>query len=112
MSTGGIDQHLAAATAALRGSATDHNPAELRRRVELAEHQGWMCAWCEQPLLSSDIGSGQTDVDHVIPIIRGGPRRQWNRELLHSKCKPGEGQTNDRAGVGAGSRAHHHGGTA
>ena len=86
------------ATAALRGIPTDHSPAELRRRVELAHQQDWTCTWCGQPLLPADIGAGRTQVDHVIPLIRGGPREPWNRELLHSNCNGSKGRRmTDRA---------------
>jgi 5-methylcytosine-specific restriction endonuclease McrA len=86
-----IDLWVGEATAALRGMATDHGPTELRRRVELAQLQDWTCTWCEKPLLPADIGVGQTQVDHVIPIIRGGPREPWNSELLHSRCNGSKG---------------------
>jgi hypothetical protein len=86
-----IDMWIAEATAAIRGLATDHGSVEVRRRVELAQQQDWRCIWCEQPLLPADIGAGRTQVDHVIPIIRGGPREPWNLELLHSKCNGSKG---------------------
>lgn len=94
MSVVTIDRHLALANAAaaLRGLATDHSVGELRRRVELAESQKWTCTWCRLPLHPSDIGAGYTDMDHVIPLIRGGPRANWNRELLHSKCNRAKGK--------------------
>jgi hypothetical protein len=81
-----IDRCLAEAAAALRGDGSDHNPAELRRRVELAHQQDWTCTWCEKPLLPQDIGAGRTQVDHVIPVRRGGPHAPWNKELLHGGC--------------------------
>jgi hypothetical protein len=45
-------------------------------------------------------------VDHVIPIIRGGPREAWNLELLHSKCNGSKG---DRMTAGAWALARVHG---
>src|ERR1700722_11408637 len=84
MSVVTIDQHLATAVAALRGLTTDHSLDELRRRVGLAEGQEWTCTWCGGLLRPSAIGAGHTDVDHVIPLSRGGPRAGWDRELLHS----------------------------
>jgi hypothetical protein len=86
-----VDIWIAEATVALRGIATDHGSVELRRRVELAQQQDWTCTWCEQTLFPADIGAGRTQVDHVIPIIRGGPREPWNLELLHSKCNGSKG---------------------
>lgn len=75
----------------LRGDGWDHSPAELRRRVELAEQQDWTCSWCGRPLLPEDIGTGRTQVDHVIPVRRGGPHTSWNKELLHSGCNASKG---------------------
>ena len=100
-----IDLWIAEATAALRGLATDHGFVELRR-VELAQQQDWACTWCEQPLFPADIGAGRTQVDHVIPIIRGGPREPWNLELLHSKCNGSKG---DRMTARAWALAKAHG---
>jgi HNH endonuclease len=87
-----VDQYVSEAAAALRGLATDHSPAELRRRIELAQRQEWTCTWCGQPLRPADIGGGRTQVDHVIPLIRGGPHASWNTELLHSGCNGAKGQ--------------------
>jgi hypothetical protein len=86
-----IDMWIAEATAALRGLATDNGFVEPRHRVELAQQQDGTCTWCEQQLSPADIGAGRTQVDHVIPIIRGGPREPWNLELLHSKCNGSKG---------------------
>jgi HNH endonuclease len=86
-----VDLYASEAAAALRGLATDHSPAELRRRVELAQQQNWACTWCGKQLFPAEIGTGQTQVDHVIPLIRGGPHARWNRELLHSKCNGAKG---------------------
>jgi hypothetical protein len=86
-----IDVQVGEAVAALRGHATDHSIVELRRRVELARCQEWTCTWCRERLIPADIGASQTQVDHVIPIIRGGPREPWNTELLHSRCNGSKG---------------------
>jgi hypothetical protein len=86
-----IDLYVAEATAALRGTGWEHNPAELRRRVELGHQQDWTCTWCGKPLFPEDIGAGRTQLDHVIPAIRGGPHASWNRELLHNGCNASKG---------------------
>jgi hypothetical protein len=86
-----IDRYVADATAALCGIGWEHSPAELRRRVELAQQQDWTCTWCEQPLTPEDIGASRTQLDHVIPAIRGGPHASWNKELLHSACNASKG---------------------
>lgn len=39
----------------------------------------------------ADIGAGQTQVDHVIPLIHGGPGAPWNTELLHGSCNGSKG---------------------
>jgi hypothetical protein len=81
-----VEARVVEAVAALPGLGTDHSIAELRRRVELARRQDWSCTWCGEPLLPADIGAGRTQVDHVIPLIRGGPRAPWNTQLLHVSC--------------------------
>jgi hypothetical protein len=81
------------AVAALRDLPTDHSLAQLRRRVELARRQDWTCTWCGERLLPAEIGAGQTQVDHLIPLIRGGPRQSWNTELLHGRCNGSKGRT-------------------
>jgi 5-methylcytosine-specific restriction endonuclease McrA len=54
-----------------------------RRRERLATAQGGICPWCDLPLPEDLAG---TEVDHIIPRIRGGPDEPWNRQLLHFKC--------------------------
>lgn len=82
---------VAEAVAALPGLGADHTVAELRRRVEIARRQDWTCTWCGEPLFAADIGAGRTQLDHVIPVIRGGPRAPWNTELLHATCNGSKG---------------------
>jgi hypothetical protein len=86
-----VEARVAEAFAALPGLGADHTVAELRRRVELARRQDWTCTWCGEPLLTADIGAGRTQLDHVIPLIRGGPRAPWNTELLHASCNGSKG---------------------
>jgi hypothetical protein len=54
-----------------------------RRRERLARAQDGICPWCGLPLPEDLTG---TEVDHIIPRIRGGPDEPWNRQLLHFKC--------------------------
>lgn len=82
---------VAETLAALPGPGAGHSAAELRRRVGLAQSQGWTCTWCGRPLLPADVGAGRTQVDHVIPLVRGGPRAPWNTELLHAGCNGSKG---------------------
>ena len=86
-----VEARVAEALAALPGPGAGHSVAELRRRVGLAESQGWTCTWCVRPLLPADVGAGRTQVDHVIPLVRGGPRAPWNTELLHAGCNGSKG---------------------
>lgn len=86
-----VEARVAEAVAALPGLDADHSMAELRRRVELARRQDWTCTWCGDSVLPADIGAGRTQVDHVIPLIRGGPRALWNTELLHGSCNGSKG---------------------
>jgi hypothetical protein len=88
-----VEAYVAEAVAALRGHATDHSIEELQRRVEIADRQDWTCTWCGQPFSPADVGAGQTQIDHVIPFNRGGPRKPWNTELLHSGCNGSKGPT-------------------
>ena len=44
------------------------------------------CPACGKPLLPQHIGAGRTHKDHVIPVFVGGPRLDWNVELLHDTC--------------------------
>lgn len=57
--------------------------ASARRRTKLATAQAWACTWCSTSL-SADLS--RTQVDHVIPVSRGGPDEQWNLQLLHDSC--------------------------
>lgn len=57
--------------------------ATLRRRARLAKAQGGMCPACELPL-PEDLS--ETEIDHIIPRVRGGPEDAWNKRLVHFKC--------------------------
>lgn len=54
-----------------------------RRRARLAEAQNGICPECGLPLPEDLAG---TEVDHIIPKVRGGPDVAWNRQLVHFKC--------------------------
>lgn len=53
------------------------------QRARLAKTQGGICPECKMPL-PDDLA--KTEVDHVIPRVRGGPDRVWNRRLVHFSC--------------------------
>ena len=54
-----------------------------RRRERLAREQDGICPECTLPL-PEDLAT--TEVDHIIPKVRGGPDVPWNRQLVHFKC--------------------------
>jgi hypothetical protein len=55
----------------------------LAQRAELAKTQDGFCPACGFAL-PDDLSD--TEVDHIIPRVRGGPDRAWNRRLVHFKC--------------------------
>lgn len=61
----------------------------IRRKQRMADRQGGICPWCKLPLLPEDLA--RTQVDHIIPLGRGGPDRPWNRQLLHTRCNYAKG---------------------
>jgi hypothetical protein len=54
-----------------------------RRRARLARAQNGICPECALPLPEDLAG---TEVDHIIPKVRGGPDLPWNRQLVHFRC--------------------------
>jgi len=54
-----------------------------RRRERLASAQGGICPECTLPL-PEDLAA--TEIDHIIPRVRGGPDLPWNRQLVHFRC--------------------------
>ena len=54
-----------------------------RRRERLARAQDGICPECTLPL---PVDLAGTEVDHIIPKIRGGPDLSWNRQLVHFRC--------------------------
>lgn len=62
---------------------------EMRRQMardqcrQLAERQNWRCPWCSRRI-RRDLRD--TQKDHIIPVVRGGPDVDWNWQILHSGC--------------------------
>ena len=54
-----------------------------QRRERLARAQDGICPECTLPL-PEDLAT--TEVDHIIPKVRGGPDVAWNRQLVHFRC--------------------------
>jgi HNH endonuclease len=42
-----------------------------------------ICPWCDRALPQ---GLAGTQVDHIIPVSRGGADDAWNLQLLHGRC--------------------------
>ena len=57
--------------------------ATARRRARLAKAQDGMCPECDLPL-PEDLS--ETEIDHIIPRVRGGPEDAWNKRLVHFMC--------------------------
>jgi hypothetical protein len=55
----------------------------IRQRKRLAEAQDGFCPACGSAL-PDDLAD--TEVDHIIPRVRGGPNAPWNRRLVHFLC--------------------------
>ena len=53
------------------------------QRAHLAKAQNGICPECSLPLPGDLV---KTEVDHIIPRVRGGPDRTWNLRLVHFKC--------------------------
>jgi hypothetical protein len=56
-------------------------PAALRLRI--AEQSRERCGYC---LTSAVVSGTRLEIDHLIPIARGGPTEEWNLWLACSDC--------------------------
>lgn len=67
--------------------AADKSRRGKRRRADarqsLATAQGYVCPWCSLPF-AADLSDAE--IDHIIPVSRGGPDDPWNLQLLHGRC--------------------------
>lgn len=108
---------LGCAALAVPGSRAcrQHKNADNRRRRErrrakvkqkLAAAQNGLCAWCGLPL-PADLA--RADIDHIIPVSRGGPDVLWNLQLLHSPCNRRPGAKGQRLTSAALQLAAHYG---
>jgi 5-methylcytosine-specific restriction endonuclease McrA len=43
--------------------------------------QSHCCAICSRPF-----GDGNVEIDHIVPVAKGGPNVMWNLQLTHSVC--------------------------
>jgi 5-methylcytosine-specific restriction endonuclease McrA len=47
-----------------------------------------ICPWCNRALPQDLAG---TQVDHIIPVSRGGADDAWNLQLLYGRCNRAKG---------------------
>jgi 5-methylcytosine-specific restriction endonuclease McrA len=53
-------------------------------KLAAVQRDGPSCSWCGEPL-PDDLGAAE--LDHIIPVSRGGPRDAlWNKQVLHKPC--------------------------
>lgn len=71
----------------LRRSLATHNCRSSTGRVELTDvlgqlcKQGFKCMYCRTPLPQNKVG-----VDHIVPVIAGGPHRPENIACACHEC--------------------------
>jgi len=58
------------------------HPQMPRQAAALLKRQQGKCAWCG--LIFS--GEERREIDHVVPVVRGGSHDLSNRQLLHGHC--------------------------
>ena len=64
------------------GARLSRHPEIPKRVVFLLKRQGAKCAWCGLHFKPED----HWEVDHIIPIARGGQDDHRNQQLLHQHC--------------------------
>lgn len=72
-------QRLRNAQRQIRGG---HVSVDEAKKQELLEFQRNLCLCCGGKLLSSDV----TEVDHAIPVAKGGNHDESNLLIAHAKC--------------------------
>lgn len=61
---------------------------DTRLRHKVGERDGWICARCRNPIdptLSGNHHLGPT-LEHIIPIVLGGPTNEANCTVAHRHC--------------------------
>ena len=53
-------------------------------KYELGAAQAFVCLYCGQPLLATDLES--YEIDHIVPSKKGGPDAMVNYVLAHQEC--------------------------
>jgi uncharacterized protein (TIGR02646 family) len=73
-----------------KGSSNKTYSRYQEARNDLAERIGWYCAYCEMAV------TNMIEVEHVIPVKKGGSEYDWDNFLLSCKyCNTVKGDRND-----------------
>ncbi len=67
------------------GSCRDCRHPTRKHLTFLLKRDGYICAWCKQPLTDID-NSRKVHVDHIFPKSKGGSDDPSNLQLLHRRC--------------------------
>ena len=65
-----------------------NNRAELEQRLQ--DRQSGKCFICDDPM-DLVLHHGQLDIDHIIPLDKGGPDEENNFALTHASCNRSKG---------------------
>ncbi len=76
--------------AAKRRGMIAANGVEPVRIERLIARDGLICHICHRP-----VPRGEVSLDHLVPIVAGGPHAEWNLALAHRRCnfRRGAGRT-------------------
>lgn len=76
-----------------RRATTRGVDAERFSAQEIYERDGWLCQLCRH-LVDPELSHTHRDsasLDHIIPLIRGGPHTRVNVQLAHRHCNEAKG---------------------
>ena len=66
-----------------------YSPIELRRDLW---RPGYVCEWCGERVTAGQAGNNQwVEIDHRIPISKGGSNAIGNLSLMHKSCNRAKG---------------------
>jgi hypothetical protein len=68
----------------VKKAAAGRKPISIRKRFEVFKRDGYKCSICRR------VG-GELELDHVIPVCRGGNSNMNNLQTLCRKCNRGKG---------------------
>ena len=81
-----------------RRAAIHNVSSELVRPIDVFERDGWVCQSCNKQLRQKDRGKMKPEspeIDHVIPISRGGPHTYDNLQTMCKECNGRKGNSLD-----------------